>query len=798
MVVSTAFSAEIYRNDFSLRWSSAAIPYVGWREVPYFEGKFVNDNFSNPYSGTEYQDGWIRGKNSCNCPALVVSDNGNHEAVICNASGDNRHAVLKHRLGNTLTSGQVTAQCDFRAPTDWYGYTRSIRFALGDDAFFSPETDQDGGSVYLSRIALYAGITHDDRDTYHFYRLNQTLEPGAEKGHWYRLAVSLDLDARTWSCAYYDLGTDHPDLETETPETPVYTQANIPMPYDAVTTVSALGITCYCPHGGLDASILSQAAQFDNIRVAHNGVECYRNDFTVRSSRVLDGTLTGAYQRNALVTNTVNGEVYSGNRILVANQNAGLTTAQPIGIDGWRRLNKDGPVSAIVYPGSNDNRLMFDTDNQFGAAAHPLGSAVRTGILRFEAEALVPSNWKNSSILYIKLGDDAHYGGNNSVYNSKRYAQVGFREGKLIYYNGANRVDESVTIEKGSWYRFVVTVDLDAKQYSFTLEKVSNGERVFEKANLTKVDGVDEISCFSLWAYYARVMYDNIKVFYKANASSPERPLYENTFSSRTYYHQNYREGALVGTSASSPAGQDGWKRVDTGTQKVVVRAADGDPVVSFDNGNGRTGYAVHDLGTNVTSGRLVTQVDVKPLRTWQGNKRGAFFLLAGDRFAEGNGNVTLNDGDEDFSKWGCCMVGFSDRANTANGVGLYTNVSACVSVGDGAGGYELRFADELSIDPSHWYRFVIVSRVDLGLNDVELYDMGTAHPTVETALSQSPIAVFNALPFMREAQSLGGLSSLGFLAMGCVANTMDSRDNLFWDNISVVHKPSGLYFILR
>lgn len=182
MGATAVFGELLYRNDFSVRQSAAAVPQGAWREVPYFPGAFVNDNFSNPFSGTAYQDGWIRGKNACNCPALIVDDNGNQEAVICNSSGANLHAVLKHRLGTTLTAGLVTAQCDFRAPTDWYGYTRSIRFALGDEAFFSPETDSESGSEYLKRIALYAGVTHDDSDKYHFYRLNQALEPGAAKG----------------------------------------------------------------------------------------------------------------------------------------------------------------------------------------------------------------------------------------------------------------------------------------------------------------------------------------------------------------------------------------------------------------------------------------------------------------------------------------------------------------------------------------------------------------------------------------------------------------------------------------
>ena len=131
----------IYENDFAARTSKSPVPYGGWREVPYSTGTFVNDDYNDPFKATAFQDGWIRGRNTCSCPVHIVSDGGNPEIAMHNAAADNKHVIVKHRIGNTFTDGIVTAQCDLRAPTTWSGYGFVQEFMLGDENFFSPETE---------------------------------------------------------------------------------------------------------------------------------------------------------------------------------------------------------------------------------------------------------------------------------------------------------------------------------------------------------------------------------------------------------------------------------------------------------------------------------------------------------------------------------------------------------------------------------------------------------------------------------------------------------------------------------
>ena len=72
-----AYCEVIYQNDFTTRAGTGAIPYGEWREVLYSTGAFLNVNNDAPFSDTAFQDNWIRGRNSCNCPTHIVDDNGN-------------------------------------------------------------------------------------------------------------------------------------------------------------------------------------------------------------------------------------------------------------------------------------------------------------------------------------------------------------------------------------------------------------------------------------------------------------------------------------------------------------------------------------------------------------------------------------------------------------------------------------------------------------------------------------------------------------------------------------------------
>ena len=806
-----AYGEIIYTNDFSTRKSVGAIPYGSWREVLYSTGAFLNDNNDAPFDGSVFQDNWIRGRNSCTCPCRIVDDNGNPEVVMYNATDNNKHVVIKHRIGNTFTSGTVTAQCDFRAPTSWTGYSLIQDFILGDERFFSPETDPtNGGGVYLNYRAARGGVVHDGGS-----RKFTVLESsGSVKENtilantlsWYRIVISVNLDTRKYSCTFYDLGTAHPTLDTPTPETAVFSRSGVNIVNEAVTSISAIGLDCYSPHGGSDPANLDLAntGQFDNIRVSHNGTECYVNDFTSRRSRGLYGTMVGTYTTDCLVTNRVESEVYNLNTDLLPDRENSGSTVQTPGIDGWRRTgNNNGCANAQVRADGGNVYLRVeeypyrdkgDTERKFGFFAHPFGSMVTSGKVRISVDARIPSSstWASDSILYVTLGNDQYYNAKPADANNYRFAAVGIRGSNnnptYVAPSGTQNPSATDPISTTHWYRLVLTADLDAGTSEYKLYEqgttspsasTANGTLIYTSPTIGRLKDITSISCFSLGAYFSPVYFDNVRVWRVDGAD--ETLLYENFFSSRTFYHQNIRESKLVGTVVNEPVGQDGWTRANIGVMKAVVRDNGGNQSLTFGDGNGSLAYAVHDIGTLHKSGRLTTQVDACPPSGWRGGSRSTYFWLGGDKFHEGN----LKNNDETFPKWAALSFGFHDAAGATDAGGVYTNVTLCAYNGNGTGSGSLVDSDVV-VDPTHWYRFVVKTSLDDGTSDIAVYDMGTEHPTFASDRPAEPVATFAGMRFRRAAVNLGGVSSLGISAMGTMDNTINGTTGVYWDNIYI------------
>ena len=821
-----ALGEVIYENDFSTRTSAGAVPYGEWREVPYSTGAFLNDNYNSPFSGNALQDNWIRGKNSCDCPTQIVSDNGNPEVVMFNAAGVNKHVIVKHRIGNTFTNGTVTAQCDFRAPTTWTGYSLIQDFILGDERFFSPETDTaNGGGVFLNYRAARGGVVHDGSS-----RKFTVLESSgsvkentilANTESWYRLVISVNLDTRKYSCAFYDLGTEHPTLETPTPETAAFSRSGVDIVNEAVTSISAIGLDCYSPHGGSDPSSLdlSQAGQFDNVRVSHNGVECYVNDFAKRRSRALFGTATATYAADCLVTNTVWTETYAAGvsfyKAAVNNKNI----SQPVGIDGWRRLNSDLPVTPTVYSDDGNYTMQFGDYTKTGVGATTLGQTLTTGKVRASVDVRatgIAGSGTGQSISMI-LGSDELYSANYSQFGANNgWFAIGGIVGTQQSIDGATYrrpayktssgwvypSGENEWVKQGTWLRYTVEADLDSGTYSFTIRDqgtthpggdAADGETVFySKSGIASVKAVTSISSLALTAYNSSVMYDNIKVWHRPTGASAETLVYDNRFTTRTIYYQDFREGQLVGTIMNEPVGQDGWTRANTGVMKAVLRADDANQALTFGNGKDTLAYAMHDIGKLCRSGKMTTQVDVCPPCGWLGGNRITLFWLGGDRFHEGN----LKTGDA-FYQHAATMFGFRDVAGTAGTGAVYTNVTLCAYNGDGAGGGS--YVDSsLAVDPTHWYRFVATTMLDEGKSDIAVYDMGATHPTLATATPATPVETFTGVKFRQAAANVGGVSSLCISGMGTMDNTLDLSAGVFWDNIRIDFRNSAFIIVVR
>ena len=820
-----AYGEVIYQNDFSTRTSKGNVPYGDWREVTYSTGTFLADDYNSPFAGNAFQDNWIRGRNSCNCPTHIVDDNGNPEVVMHNAADNNKHVIIKHRIGNTFTSGIVTAQCDFRAPTTWTGYSLIQDMTLGDERFFSPETDtSNGGGEYLNYRAAQAGVIHDggvrkftNRESSGTVKENTTL---ANTASWYRLVLSVNLDTRKYSCTFYDLGTEHPTLETPTPATAAFTKSNIDMPSAAVSSISAISIDCYSPHGGSDTSSLdlSQTGQFDNLRVSYNGIECYVNDFATRRSRVFYGTTTAGYFTESLVTNTVGAEVYVADSAPYPARIDDRNISQPVGIDGWRRLNSDLYQTPTVKSDGGNQTMSFDFIT--GVAAVTIGQTLRTGKVRVSADVRATGigGQGTGQGVYLHIGSDAFYTANYQQYSSRagRFGSVGIvgtsttidgltqRRPCHVISSGTVYGTGDEWVKQATWLRFTIEADLDAGTYAVTIRDqgtdhptggAADGETVYySKSGIAKIDSsVDSISSVGLASFSSQVMFDNIRIWHRPTGAAAETLVYDNRFNPRTIYYQDMREGGLVGLLAKEPVGQDGWTRVNVGTTKAVVRGNGGNPSLTFGDGKDNLVYAVHDIGKLCKSGMIISQVDACPPSGWRGGSRTTFFWLGGDKFHEGN----LKNNDEAFYHWAALMVGFRDAAGATGAGSIYTNVTLCAYNGDGAGSGSYTNSNVV-VDPSHWYRFVVKTMLDEGTSDISVYDMGTTHPTFATPRPAEPVATFTGIRFRQSAANLGGVSSLCVSAMGTMDNTMNETAGVYWDNISIDYRNGGFMVIFK
>jgi hypothetical protein len=323
---------------------------------------------------------------------------------------------VKQRLGNTFTSGTVIIQFDFQPPASWAVLDDGLRRAtlsFGDEAFYSPNMAQDtmyrhtAGSVGVAihgpeggrKRKVYYNARHDFGDT------NMTEEV-VEQGHWLRAAATIDLDARKWGFSMFAMGASQPAMDDATPATAIYSESNLPFADASVTSISSIALGGLGVAWGSSSYSASRApthvAWFDNIRIWHNGEECYENDFATRRWRTFGGTTSHTYVADTLVTNRVENEVYVVDQNIVPDRENDGTTVQPEGIDRWRRVNKDGTGNAAV---KSDGYLRFDLSrdsnkkNFYAFLAQPLESTVSSGKLKFSIDARLPTAnyWKYQS-----------------------------------------------------------------------------------------------------------------------------------------------------------------------------------------------------------------------------------------------------------------------------------------------------------------------------------------------------------------------------------------------------------------
>ena len=547
----------------------------------------------------------------------------------------------------------------------------------------------------------------------------------------------------------------------------------------------------------------------------------YENDFAQRrSTRAIFGSTSANYPATAIVSNTVQSGVYpqpsngaNGDNIVPAlvGENE---SPQPVGIDGWRRLRATqslvlGDVKMKKY--GDNSSLRFEYGNNRNGVAQPIGNKIGNGTLRMVLDMRLPTQFGDESPMDtterigVALGNDTLYDGVGNACLAGRFLSVGVRLSgttagvpRYLDSNGDERTG-STTLKMSSWYRAEIMVHLDAspRTFDYVLYEqqtgntssspsmtAANGPQVFSVSGVGGMNGVQEISTLSLWATQSYAHFDSIRIWHTPTGASQESLIYQNSFSKRVVWT---KASVLTDTAHNDVAAQDGWCTQRIGYQNAVAFDEE-NPSLMFCGDELTTGYAGQPLGMTIRTGKVTIQADIRPPRGWVDETGSAWLRLGGD------GHLVRESGTSFLGKT-AAGFGFNCDSNDAEYGGLFTNCVIVAYRGNGSGGGQVVRAP-VAVEKSHWHRFVAKVRVEDGLYDVNVYDMGETHPTLATATPAVPVASFTDLPFRTAKESLGGISSVSASVVSTRSNFCDSASPVLFDNIRITRKESFVIII--
>jgi hypothetical protein len=505
-------------------------------------------------------------------------------------------------------------------------------------------------------------------------------------------------------------------------------------------------------------------------------------------------------------------------------------TKQPIGFDGWRSVHGGGTAipEVCAYPSDVNSRVLKFPMSSFAITAQPIGRTLTGGKVRFSVDARIQfsnagDRWMEAMIGNEKLYDSTSRSGGNPVNN---YNNGVFARGRLDVNekgtdergiakrttkfgtstdgNGTGRgmveAPEGVATG-GKWYRMEFVADLDNGTYDYKVYNVTNSDAttsfgqaalgvLFATNGIHRYENVNAISHFALDSWASDTYFDNVGIWHTPRGSASEELVYKNDFNVRTIYGMETTETRLVKSLQRDPVGIDSWTRLYKTADGIMLVGGD-NPALGFANYTLQASrFVTHDLGGLYTSGKVTAQFDMRAQTRWS-ETGGCYFWLGSDRFHEGNMYGGSSNADY-FGRWAACGAGLGsyDRAHPSA-------VNFAAYQGDGMGGGSWQGAG--TVTRGNWYRFVVKSYLTLGTSDVEVYDMGTEHPTLATATPATPVQTFANVPFLRNISSLGGVSCFGFQALNQAASVFvpDERRTLI-DNIRFSYAPNGMMILFR
>lgn len=721
-------------------------------------------------------------------------------------------------IHNEFTNGQLRIQVDMKAPIKWarakidgtnepvstlkifpvYRKYMDILAWGGDlcDTTASPgkfglrSSGNTGAADCLRTFPQYWDFRNNNTSTTQLG--NNDKDKKGPTNYWFRFVVTYDLDKNTFSGENYRFQQDkgHPTFETTPSDSSKYksfSDATVMAPLTAETGgIAGIAFSSYGRYNGDNAANITNKPFADNIRLswkapgAQDFEVFYENDFITRRYRTLcapaPAAATGAYvQSTGTVTET---DTFSGYETGTDNQivpnRTSLTDANPIGIDGWRRLPhsySNGRPAVFAYGGNatydaggtGGNMLSFGYQDGYARLVQTLGTSFSSGTVRIAADVWLPEGASLASQSFTRrVGVGL---GAASLYNSKADAilgnlAAGFGYERLAAAGASSHQPYTIASggsgaepardfpasytapESNCWFRVEVSADLDTRKYGVTVTPIGaasvtasdtpSDSAIFSESGLDLAADVSDIGSFYIQGYgfasddktyrkLQRVCFDNLRVWHDDDL------VYENDFTSRTRTLAGVtREtGELAALQYNLDGGQDHWVRRDyTGPAgfdaRAWVRDDDGNQFLALGHTSeaGRTITLVNGFGLSQTK-PFRFEADIRPPSQWSAASGSATISLGDSQMLQTEAPESV------YGAHRLVSFGFAGT-NAANQAACPYYFAGCTAQ---VGGTTL-YAD---IDETHWYRFRLEVDPEGGTCDAKLYDMGTTHPTAET-----------------------------------------------------------------
>ena len=431
-----------------------------------------------------------------------------YQGPICvTSNGDNRvfftpsYTMARHPMCPNLTSGMFKFEFDQRMPAGWNGTPRCDVDLMSYEAY---ETGINNTADSRIRVGLggngTSGTQAAPNKTFYAYVGSYRSDQPLKALTWYRIQIIGDLDAKTFSVYYYEIGAAAPAMPDDfTPGTAVATCTNHSMasPSGLSQGIGAVGISnwlrCLAPSG---ESAADYCMYIDNLRLW----------------KQVDGAWQQLYENRA----------DDVTRMGYTKKSANLTPTPQIDRPEY---GVDGLASAPTYANGfvvAGNDAVHEVQDRIYSVVHPLGRNVKHGQLSLQYDVRVPttwgrpgtmnyfwiqlggptmlsaSTWENPFYRYhtcpaIRTGIQVGYNGyipltdTGGIYNRTVLIAVGGEDGS----NSGLRVTKAKHIPAASagWYRFKIDANLDTHKYDCTVYDMGQTHPTLDTPDGVAVDG---------------------------------------------------------------------------------------------------------------------------------------------------------------------------------------------------------------------------------------------------------------------------------------------------------------------